>query len=301
MKRKMPLWYYYVLLISVVIIWGFDPIVYEILYQKYSPGVVCVICTFASFLFFLVLTMRKWKEFNVDYLKIAVPLGALNGLAGLLQRIGLQYTTPANYSFLENLSCVVVPIAMFAMVRKKPSLVQGVATILCLAGCFTISGSGGVGWNVGDLLCSLSGILYGICIAAIGVYARRLSMRLYMLVYMLMYFLISVASCLLLGHIRVGGVPIEAVKFSPHPGWLLLMVVFGLLSVGITWLMRTEAIAHIDPTAAAVISPFTAVIVAVVSVLCGMDRLRWQLVVGACLVLLAAILCGLQDYKKEDT
>ena len=298
MKKPHSTAFYYLLLFLVIFLWGLDPAVYSFLYQYYSASVLCTVCSFVSFSFFLMLSFKRLRKLNKDYVRTAVPIGTLNAVAGLLQRIGLQYTTPAKYAFLEHLSCVAVPAALFLMTKKKPSRLQLFSCFLCLTGCLVLNSAGAeFHINSGDLLCALSGILYGIGIAAIGIYVEKLDSMLYMTVYMLAYFLLSVVSSVLLNRISVGGIPLEPAVFTAHAGILAGAAFFGLISVGITWLLRSEAIVHLNPTTVGVLSPLTAIIAGSVSVIVGTDPLTWNLISGALLITAAAVLCAAADTR----
>ena len=299
MKKNRSAAFYYCILFFVIIIWGLDPTVYAFLYRYYSAAVLCAICTLASFLLFLVISGKRLKQINIHYIIPAVTIGMLNSVASLLQRIGLQYTTPAKYAFLEHLSCVVIPVAMFLLTKKKPRCLQIFASILCLAGCFALSGAGTErGIQPGDYLCALSGILYGIVIAAIGIYTRKLDNTLYMTLYMVVYFLVSVFTSILLNRVAPEGVPLEPAIFTPNAVLVAAAALFGLISVGICWLLRAEAIKHLNPTTVGVLSPLTAIIAATVSVISGTDRLSWNMGAGARLVTAAAVLCAIADARE---
>ena len=175
-------WPYYAALLFVVFFWGCSSIIYSYLYKYYSASVLSAIMTFFSFLFFLALSWKRFAKFDASYLKFGLPACLLSSLAGVMQRIGLQYTTPAHYAFLEHIACVVVPIVVFLLVRKKPSISQGFSVVFCLVGCFIISGADfSSAFNIGDVLCFLSGILYGVSSALIGTYGKRLDTVLFML------------------------------------------------------------------------------------------------------------------------
>lgn len=286
-------WLYYAALMMVVFVWGMDPTVNSWFYRSYSAAVLSAVSTAASAILFFVLSFKRLGELNKDYWRIALPISGMNALACLLQRIGLQYTTPANYAFLEHLSCAVVPVVLYMMVRKKPTGWQLFSCLLCLVGCFILSGMGSLSFGIGDLLCSLAGILLGISVAATGVYAKNLDLRLYMMIYMSVYFLTSLIMAFGLDFLGI-----EKAVFKPDLGLLLAAVSFGLLSVGLCWLLKTLAMTHLDPTAVAVISPFSAVIAGVVSVCFGLDKLTWNLVLGAVMILAALLLSGLDDVRR---
>ena len=304
-RRRYPQWCFYAALVFVIVMWGMDPTVNSYLYNYYSATALSVISTFVSLVLFVALSAKKIKRLNKTYLKIAVPISSLNAAACLLQRIGLQYTTPASYAFLEHLSCVVVPIMMFVLVRKKPTKAGALSSAGCLVGCFVLSGldfqNGGLEFSVGELLCAAAGVVLGIGIAATGVFTQKLDITLYMVIHMFMYFIISVLGAVLLNAISVNGRPLEAFKFSSDPRLLAVAAVFGIVTVGVCWVLRNAATRRIDPVIIAVSSPFSAVITGVVSVCLGMDELSLNLVLGSSMIFVAVSLSGISSFVRSKT
>lgn len=302
-----PGWMYYAALLFVVAFWGISSVVYSYFYQYYSAAVLTSIMTLFSALFFWISAGKKLTLLDKRYLKIALPICCLNAFANVIQRIGLQYTTPAKYAFFEHLSCVVVPVMMFLFIRKKPTLLQGGAGVCCLAGCFILSGvsfSGeGAALGVGDALCIISGVLMGICVAAIGVYTQKMDATLFMVLYMTSYFTVSALMAVALNLISLDGVPMERAVITWDLPVLLLAIVFGLVDVALCWLLRTDAIRHIDPVTVATVSPFSAVITGVVSVMVGIDSLTPNLVIGGTIIFISAtvpdVVSALAARKKD--
>ena len=293
MDSKRPRWVYYAALVFVVVFWGVSSVLYTYFYKYYSAAVLTGIMTFFSAVFFWILAGKRLKKMDKKFLKVAVPICALNALANVVNRIGLQYTTPANYAFFENISCVVVPVMMFLFVRKKPKLIQGIAGVSCLIGCFIMCGvklSGGNAIGIGDALCLLSGALVGVCLAAIGAYGKDLDVILFMVVYMTAYFLVSVLLA-----VGLNAAAIEPIKWTGGWPMLLLAAVFGLVDVALCWLLRTMAIQHIDPVTVATVSPCYAVITGVLSVCVGIDKLTPNLVIGGSIIFISAVVPELLD------
>ena len=293
---------FYLALFFVVIVWGLDPIIMSRFYDYYSASVLTAIGTGISLVLLLAVNFKRLRQLDARYFKIAAPISALSALACLLQKIGLQYTTPANYAFLEHLACVVVPIMLFLLIKKRPTLPQGIAAVLCLCGCFILCGvgtAGSVSLSFGDVLCGAAGLMFGANMALLGVYAKDLDMSLYMVVNMAVYFLVSVFSALLLNNITLNGAVAEPLKFSFDFKILFLLCLFGLVSIGLCWLLKNVATVHLDPTVVAIISPFSAVIAAVVSVMIGQEPLTYNLVLGAILVLIAVLFSDLPSPKKN--
>jgi drug/metabolite transporter (DMT)-like permease len=289
------------MLIFVVFFWGIDPIINANFYKYYSAAVFSTILTFFAFLFFFILSIKKLKLLNRDYLKIAVPICALNAVACLLQRIGLQYTTPAHYAFLDHLTCVSVPIMLFVYLKKKPQWDEVTSCALCLCGCFILTGMSfsDLSLGIGDVLCGTAGLLLGVCSSSIAVFAKKLDITLYMMIHTAAYFLVSLILAISLSLITVDGVPMEAVKFTPDPLLLTVGAIFGLVDIAICWLCRTEAVTHIGPTTVTVVMPLCAVITGVVSVILGMDKINQNLLIGGAIVLVALLLPTICDIIRN--
>ena len=293
---------YYIALFFVIFVWGLDPIIMSRFYEYYSASVLTAIGTGVSFVLLLAANAKRLNKLTARYFKIAAPISALNSMACLLQKIGLQYTTPANYAFLEHLSCAVVPIALFLLIKKRPTLPQIVATVLCVGGCFILCGvgtAGGVSLAFGDLLCGMAGLIFGACIALTGVYAKGLDMSLYMVVHMGVYFLISASSAVGLNFLMLNGAPAEAIHFTFDFKLLTLLSLFGLVSIGLCWMLKNMATVHTDPTVVAIASPFAAVISAIASVALGQDKLTYNLIIGAGLILAAVLFSDLPSPVKR--
>ncbi len=285
-----PKWLYYAALIFVVIFWGLATVLAYYLYRFYSAAALSAIMTLVAAIFFWALAGKKIKQIDRHYWKIALPIGIVNALANLLQKIGLQYTTPANCIFFEHISCIVVPIMMFLFIRKRPTILQALAGICCLAGCFILSGAGtsGLGaFNIGDVLCLSAGVLFGVYIAGVSAYTKELNVILFMVFQMTVYFLVSLLTAVGLHVIRVDGVPMEQIVITWDLPLMLLVIVLGLVSIALCWLLKTEAIRHIDPVKVATVSPFSAVVTGVVSVWVGIDALTPSLVIGGSIIFLS--------------
>lgn len=302
MVSQRPRWVYYAALLFVVGFWGVSSVLYTYFYQYYSAAVLTGIMTFFSAIFFWIIAGKRLKKMDKKFLKVVVPICTLNAFANVVNRIGLQYTTPANYAFFENIACVVVPVMMFVFVRKKPKLIQGIAGISCLTGCFIMCGvklGGGSVVGIGDGLCLLSGALVGVCLAAIGAYGKDLDVILFMVVYMTAYFLVSVLLA-----VGLDVAAIESVKFTGGLPMLLLAAVFGLVDVALCWLLRTLAIQHIDPVTVATVSPCYAVITGILSVCVGIDKLTPNLLIGGSIIFLSAVipevLEAVAERKKQE-
>ena len=294
-------------LLFVVFVWGTSPLVTLHFYKYYSPSIRLFFSEVILFFTYIILSTKHLKEFSKEYIKAGIPTGLFLALANVTQKIGLMYTTPARYAFLENLSCITVPVVLYFLVKKKSGFVTILSCFICLIGIFVLNGisvSDG-SWGVGEILCALSGLLYGFNIAGTSVYARKLYAPLYLAVQSAVGIVTSSAIALALNFIRVPSasgalVPIEKIYFSFKPEHMIFTIFYIVIASGICWIIRTNSMKHISATTVAIIMPFSAVVTGIMSVIVGNDVLNSNLLIGGSLVVLAMIMSGFGDIKQKQ-
>lgn len=290
-------------LLFVVFLWGMTPLVTLKLYEYYSPAFRLFLSEASLVAFYLCVAHRKLRELDRTYFRAAIPLGCVYAAANVLQNVGLAYTTPAKYAFLENLSVLVVPFLSYALTKKKPTFFRILASILCLFSVFALNGlfnGHGFSIGIGEILCGFAGILYGVNIAGTGACIKKLNASLYLLIQSTITMIVSLATALLLNRIPVVNGAGEttmaeplAYTFDPLP--LLALVISTILISGVGWLIRTNAQKHVDAVTVGVIMPFAAVVTSVMSVLLGSDPLTPDLLIGGGVGIVAILLSELGD------
>lgn len=291
----------FIALIIVIFVWGIDPVVFSYFYIDYSATLLCAISTFTSAIVFLFIARKSFKKIDKKFLKVAIPIAVLNSTGALIQKIGLQYTTPAYYSFLEYISCAVAPIILIFITKKVPKLMQVLSIVLCIAGTFIISGmlNETFKFSIGEVLCGLSGVIFGVSIAITGTYAKDIDLNLLTAFHMILYFIISVILTILLNYLTVNGEPLEAIKFTLNPMKLIPAALFGLLTIGICWTLKNNALTKLNPILVTLFTPLSAVLSGTLSVILKIDTLSLNLVIGAVLIITASIISGISDVKDE--
>lgn len=276
----------YIGLFFVVFVWGLAPIFTYELQKYYSPTFKTAFGELILIIVYFLMSAKHLKEFSFEYIKVGVPTGFFLALANISQKIGLLYTTPAKYAFLENLSCIAVPILMFILVKKKIKVFTVISSLLCLAGVFILNGvSFDGGWGVGELLCALSGILYGFNIAGTGAFAKKFYVPLYLAVQSV----VGLTSGLILAFV-LDGAGIEKIVFPTTPKLLGFVILVTVVSSALCWTIRTNAMKHISASTVAVIMPFSAVITTISSIMMGVDSLTASIVFGGVMIVAAIII-----------
>lgn len=298
-----PTTFSYAGLILVVLIWGCSPVYTSYLYNYFSASIYGVARSFVALVALALIAGKKLKLINKDYLKVAGTTGLFYSFATLFQKIGLQYTTPTKYAFLENLSCVVVPFLMYFLVKKKPSFLKILSALICLLSAFILSGmmKGGLGsFGIGEILCGLAGLFYGVNIAGSGANAKRLDATVYLTIQMVIEFVLSSIFAVALNFISLDGETVlEPIKFTFE--FLPIMgIVFSALVINtMCWVIRMKSMKHVNASAVAIIMPFAAVITSIVSIIFGKDTLSLELVLGASLGLVAIFISTFDDLREK--
>lgn len=298
----------YIGLFFVVFIWGAAPLLTLQLYKFYSPAARVCFSELVLLITYIIMSKNHLKELNKEYIKIGVSTGIFLSLATITQHIGLPYTTPARFAFLENLSCITVPVLMYILKRKKPTATTVLSCLICLLSAFVLNGASlsGASWGIGEILCAIAGLLYGFNIAGTSAYAKKLYAPLYLAVQATVGFVISLIFTVILNFTTVTtpeGVqmPMEKAVFSFSAEHILLSVLCTLVVSALCWTIRTNTLKHIDASIVAVIMPFSAVITGILSVLSGKDSLNLNLIFGSVLGVLAILLSSFDDIFKRKT
>ncbi len=290
-KAKMPKVFYIIMLILVVCIWGIVPNISKFLLGHYSPAAKTAFAAAVAFFALLLISAKKLKSLNKSYFKIAVPTGIFYSSACVLQQIGLSKTTPTMYAFLENLSCLVVPFLVWYMTRRRPSYFKFAAAILCVVSVYILGGAKlDSSLGLGNILCGLAGIFYGVNIAVTGIKARGLDAMLYLLVQFGVHFVISTVYALFF----------EDIVFSFDTGLILLSVGITLVSTVLGWILRTICLQNLDATFVSVVMPFASVITTVISIISGNDTVSVFLVSGVIIGLAAAFISDFEPKNKKE-
>jgi len=298
----------YLGLFFVVLVWGCAPLITLELYKYYSPAFKVFVGQVILLFVYLLMSVKHLKDFSWTYIKVGVPTGLFLALADISQKIGLVYTTPAKYAFLENLSCISVPVIMYILVRKKPAWTTVLSCLLCFGSVYMlnrVSSGEGASFGIGEILCALAGLLYGFNIAGTGAFAKKLYAPLYLAVQAAVGTVVAFVFSIVLNSVMItteeGIRAAEKIVFSFRAEHVIPLILVTVISSALCWTIRTNAMKHIEASAVAVISPFSAVITAAVSVLAGKELLDINLIAGAVLGVAAVLLSRAEDgiFKKR--
>ena len=298
-NREKPTWFYIASLVFVILIWGSMPVINsKIIYSYFSPTVYNAMVGLISAVALFSISHKELKKLSKSILKVSVPTGIINASAAMLQKIGLKYSTPSKCAFLDTLSCIVVPLLMFIITKKKPSVLKVIGAVTCLVGCFILT-NGDVtgGFGIGETLCALAGILYGVNIVLTSIWSKDVYPPIHVMIHMVIQFISCTAMAFILNSVTIAGTVAEPLKLEFGIVPVVTLLFSALVATTLGWIIRINVIKHVDATIVAVMMPLSAVVTGVVSVFAGTDILTANLLVGGILVVSASIISNLGNRK----
>jgi drug/metabolite transporter (DMT)-like permease len=279
-------------LFSAALIWGSSFVA-----MKNAVGVfpvnILLACRFGvSFLALSAVFFRRLKAINPDYLKKTALIGFLLYIAYIFQTIGLKSTTPGKNAFLTAAYVVLVPFVHWLAGKRKPTLKNIAAAVVCLAGISLISLapgpemlSGGFSVNIGDA-CTLAGALFFAGhIVFLGIFTQGKDPVLITLLqfgYCTVYFGLT-------------GFLLETMPVSPAPADILNLLYLAFLCTALAMLFQNYGQKYVSPSAASLIMSLEAVFGVAFSVLLYNEVLTLRLTLGFCLVFAAIIISEAQS------
>ena len=174
---------------------------------------------FIAFLVLFVFFFRKVCHAirnNPKILLASLVLGGTYFLCMAAELIGLQYTTASVCSFLENSAIVMVPLLEAILLRRLPTPVALLSTILTVVGIGFVAlwGTGHFSFGIGEFLCIFAALMY----AAAIIITDRISKKHDPMILGILY----------VGIMGLMGLTASIFTETPHipsdgKGWLLLL------------------------------------------------------------------------------
>ena len=222
------------------------------------------------------LTARQWG--------FGVGLGAVYGVAQVMQTIGLAHTTASLSGFITGLYVVFTPVFAAVLLRDRVGGATWAAVALSLLGLATLSGTftARAAFGTGEWLTLGGAVVYALHILGLGrVSTQRTSIGL------------AVAQMITLAVVTtVAGLPGGIQTPSGAGGWASLLYMAVVAGAG-AMLGQTWAQAHLPATRAALIMTTEPVFAAGFAVLLGGEALTVTLLVGGGCILAAMYLVEL--------
>ncbi|HEV7172906.1 DMT family transporter [Pedococcus sp.] len=206
---------------------------------------------------------------------VGVALGALYGLAQLLQTIGLEHTDASVSGFVTGTYVVLTPVLGAVLLRDRLPLSTWLAVALATAGLAVLS-LRGLSVGVGEALTLAAAALYALHIIGLGRYSTAGSAT----------GLATVQAFVITAITGVAAIPGGITLPSTGGQWASLLYM-ALVAGAVALWAQTWAQSHLPATRAAIVMTMEPVFAAFFAVLFGGEPLTARMVVGGALVLAA--------------
>ncbi len=300
MKKKKTI--AFITLLIVVTLWGIAPVISKTIFESdvYSPGILIAMRGLFSIIAMAIVINKGFKKVNKSYL-ICIPAGIILAAAYIFQFVGLKYTVPSKNAFLENISCITIPIFMFIFIREKPTWYSIVSGLICVVGSLFLVGNGfnfleffKSGNLLGDGLSAIGGLFFGLDIAFTKVFCKDKDPLLYV------FFQLVILTVVATGYSFIFEANVfKEFAFSFAFLDILQVIFLGVVCTALCWVARAWAMKSIDAVTVSLLVPLSAVIASALSICLKIEEFTWNLLIGGIIILLSIAVSAIFDYRKE--
>lgn len=294
-KRRIPPFAYKLMLLAATVIWGFAFVVMKDAVDVLPPAQLIGVRFLLTGLLMAALFHRKLRgSLNRGFLGAGLVLGAVTFLAFWVQTVGLAETTPGKNAFLTATYCVIVPFMLWALTRKRPTVANVSAAVLCVAGIGLVSlTAGSFTMGFGDLMTLLCAVFFAAQIISIARFSKRYDV-LGLTVYQFLF----------------GGVMGLALGAAtePLPGWeavgnadflfnLAYLVVF---ASGLCYVLQNVGLAHVPEAQGSLLLSLESVFGVLASVIFYGEVVTGRMAAGFVLIFAAILISELAPARKAS-
>ncbi len=233
----------------------------------------------------LLLSPRAVGRLTPQRRRHAVVLGALYGVAQILQTTGLAHTAASVSGFITGMYVVATPLFAALLLRTRIGAATWLAVLLAVVGLGVLTlgdVASGLGLGYGEALTLVSAMLYALHIVGLGAWSdRRDALGM------------SILQCVVIALICTAAAAPGGIVLPQTTGDWLSVGYMALFAGAAALLGQTWAQAHLPPTRTAIIMSMEPVFAALFAVLLGGESATARMLLGGALVLAAMLIVEL--------
>ena len=266
-----------VALVATTLIWGTSFVILKNALNEIPVLYILAYRFTGAALLLLLFGLKDLKKLDWQYVKGGAIMGVLVFVAYTLQTYGLEHTTPGKNAFLTTTYCILVPFIYWISAKKKPSVYNFIAAVICVAGVGFVSLDSNLSINIGDVLSLCCGLFYALHIVATSKYVEGRSVVLLTMI----QFTVAGALC----WATAGLTAPMPTEISGTTIWSIVYLT--VMCTAVCYVLQSYGQKHTPPSSVAVIMTFESVFGALISVIYGYEDLKARLVIGFCLIFIA--------------
>ncbi|RZF56855.1 DMT family transporter [Acinetobacter halotolerans] len=282
-------------LIFITMIWGgtFLAVQYAL---NFSSPMFFVGCRFAvAALVILLISMKSMAGLTLKETLAGTAIGLMIAIGYGTQTIGLQTILSSESAFLTALYVPLVPILMWVIFQKRPSLMTWIGSALAFTGLVFLTGNdfSSINLNYGQMLTLICAFVIALEIILIGYFAGKVNLR-----------RVTVVQLVVASGLSFASMPLVGEHSIPTFSWPLVMIAVGLgLASALIQFVMNWAQRMVDPSRAAIIYAGEPVWAGLFGRIAG-ERLPLLALFGGLLVVLGVLVSELKlkffEKKKES-
>ncbi len=284
MKGKI---FYFMLLISVVIIWGATFPIMKLSLYYITPTMLLSFRFLLSAAFMLPIILKNKMLMEKKNLVLGIIGGVILFIAYYAQTVGLEYTTSSQSGLITGMYVVLLPIISLLYLKIKLNKIDVIAVSVGFIGLILMSSLKFSSVDAfGDLLTFICAIFYAIQTAYVFKYTKFLDSMVFTFYQLLMVGLLSTIF----------------LPFSWEPSGLskpvvIFTIVFtALFASFFAILINTRALMYIEPTAAGVVYVGEPVFAVIASILILREIPTIYIILGGMIIVLAMLMETVHKY-----
>lgn len=287
-SRRSPTTLATLLLLAVTAVWGSTFFLIKDLVTRLPvPDFLAVRFAIAAVLLALVSPRSVLRLSRADRWR-GLGLGAVYGLAQILQTVGLDHTSASVSGFVTGMYVVITPLLVAVLLRRNPGRTTWLAVGLSCAGLAVLS-LRGLSFGYGETLTLGSAALYALHIVGLGAWSSSRNA-----------FGLSVVQMFVIAAICAVAAAPGGVALPASAGDWLIVLYMAVAAGAIALVAQTWAQAHLPPSRAAIVMTMEPVWAATFAVAFGGESPTWRMLVGGALVLAAMYVVELAPRRHVE-
>ena len=276
------------LLLSVTAVWGSTFFLIKDLLERVPILDFLAIRFSIAAVLLLLVAPRALGRLSSDARKHALVLGALYGVAQILQTAGLAHTAASVSGFITGMYVVATPLFAALILHSRITQMTWGAVALATAGLAVLTLQGlAVGY--GEAITLVAAMIYALHIVGLGAWSKpadAIGMS-------ILQIIVIAVICL------VASVPGGIVLPQTTGDWLAVLYMAAFAG-SFALLAQTWAQAHLAPTRCAIIMSMEPVFAALFAVLAGGEDPTLRLILGGSMVVAAMLVVELAPRRKVE-
>lgn len=279
------------LLIIVAIVWGGGFIATDGALDSFTPfWMMSIRFTLAGGILVCV-SFKQLRTLTKKQLGMGMIAGIFLFLSFAFQTIGLQYTTPSKNAFLTAVNVVFVPYLLWIIVKKRPTLKEAAASIICVVGVafLTLEGSS-LMLSKGDVLSIICALFFSLHMISLERFSKCVPPLSLTALQLLSAGVIS----------TVLAIPFEPVPSSVSSSAFgsLLFLIFA--STLFAYLLQTIAQKYTSANTTSLILSMEALFATLFSFLFLGEHIRMTMIIGGILIFSSVVMLEWKKSAKEE-